>query len=116
MAGGGRVITGEEKKRIASLCQEELKLLTGKGPSRIIVTAAPDLINIRSDGFLTQFEKELLKCENGDQIVIALRRKLFDNVKADFYKKFSCIVDAKIRKVFEDYLPYENSQNFSILY
>lgn len=116
MSGGGILLTGEEKKKIASLCQEEMKRLTGKGPTQIVVTAAPGFINIRCDGFMTHFEKELNKCENGEQTIVALRKKLFDNEKGAVGEKIGRIVSGKPTKVFVGFLPNENSQSFSIVF
>ena len=110
------MISGEQKKKIAALCQEELKRLTGKGPSEIVITAVSGFINIRCDGFMTHIEQSLAKCTDGDKLVVAIRKRLFDNVKENITNQVEEIISAKPSYFFDDYLPSEDSQSISIIY
>ena len=110
------MVSGAEKKMIASVFQEGWKRLTGKGPSEIVVTVAPEFINIRCDGFMTQLEKNLLSCAEGEQAIVAMRRKLFDNSKDSLTSKLGGITGTRPIRIFDDYLPLEDSQSTSIIF
>lgn len=117
VVGGKRImVSGAEKKMIASIFQEGWKRITGKGPSEIVVTVVPGFLNIRCDGLMTQLEKNLLACAEGEQIIVAMRKKLFDNSKDSLTCKLEEITGRKPAKIFDDYLPREDSQSVSIVF
>ena len=83
-------IHAELRRRVARVHKEYF----GKGPSDIAIIYFGDVIIIKIKDFLSPFEKEVLKLDNGFAEVARLRDEILD--KSGFKGEINDVIDNKI--------------------